>query len=106
MSRCPGMQKCHPRPTKPSFAYEVYSRTDEAAERRRAHSIDHAGLEIEELARKGSLEVGSTREKKGAEEGTCKKLRVAVWPGNKEMQVMRACFPNEKVKLFIRPLEL
>jgi hypothetical protein len=49
---------------------------------------------------------GSTREKKGAEEGKCKKLHVAVWPGNKEMQVVRACFPNEKVKLFRRPLEL
>ena len=44
--------------------------------RRRAHSIDHAGLEIEELAQKSSLEVGSTRDKKGAEEGKCKKLRV------------------------------
>ena len=52
------------------------------------------------------MEVGSTREKKGAEEGKCKKLRVAVWPGNKEMQVVRACFPNEKVKSFLRPLEL
>jgi hypothetical protein len=52
------------------------------------------------------LEVGSTREKKSAEEGKCKKLRVAVWPGNKEMQVVLACFPNEKVKLFLRPLEL
>ena len=49
---------------------------------------------------------GSTRKKKGAEEGKCKKLRVAVWPGNKEMQVVLACFPNEKVKLFLRPLEL
>ena len=47
-----------------------------------------------------------TREKKVAEEGKCKKLRVVVWPGNKEMQVVRACFPNEKVKLFLRPLEL
>ena len=91
----------------PSFAYEDYPLADEAAERRRAHSIDHARLEIEELARKSSLEVGSTREKKGAEEeGKCKKLRVAVWPGNKEMHVVRACFPNEKVKLFLRPLEL
>jgi hypothetical protein len=84
----------------------VYSRTDEAAERRRAHSIDHAGLEIKELARKSSLEVGSTREKNCAEKGKCKKLRVEIWPGNKKMQVVRACFPNEKVKLFLRPLEL
>ena len=30
-----------------SFAYEI-SRTEEAAERRRAHSVDHAGLEDEE----------------------------------------------------------
>ena len=88
------------------MAYEVCSRTDEAAERRRAHSIDHAGLEIEELARKSNLEVGSTREKKGAEEEKCKKLRVTVWPGNMEMQVVRACFPNEIVKLFLRPLKL
>ena len=57
-------------------------------------------------ARCSSRAAGSTREKKGAEEGKCKKLRVAVWPGNKEMQVVRACFPNEKVKLFLRPLEL
>ena len=48
----------------------------------------------------------STREKKGAEEGKCRKLHVAVWPGNTEMQVVRACFPNVKVKLFLRPLEL
>jgi len=65
-----------------------------------------ARLQVYNLARKSSLEVGSTREKKGAEEGKCKKLRVVVWPGNKEMQVVRACFPNEKVKLFLRPLEL
>ena len=65
-----------------------------------------ARLHVYNLARKSSLEVGSTREKKGAEEGKCKKLRVAVWPGNKEMQVVRACFPNEKTKLFLRPLEL
>ena len=31
--------------------------------------------------------MGSAREKKGAEEGTCKKLRVVDWPGNMEMQV-------------------
>jgi hypothetical protein len=59
-----------------------------------------------ELSRKSSLEVGSTREKKGAEEGKYKKLRVAVLPGNKEMDAVRACFPNEKVKLFLLPLEL
>ena len=65
-----------------------------------------ARLQVYKLARKSSFEVGSTRENKGAEEGKCKKLRVAVWPRNKEMQVVRACFPNEKVKLFFRPLEL
>ena len=65
-----------------------------------------ARLQVYNLARKSSSEVGSTREKKGAEKGKCKKLLVAVWPGNKEMQVVRACFPNEKVKLFLRPLEL
>jgi hypothetical protein len=59
-----------------------------------------ARLQVYNLARKSSLEVGSTREKKGAEERKCKKHRVAVWPGKKEMQVVRACFPNEKVKLF------
>jgi hypothetical protein len=32
--------------------------------------------QVYNLARKSSLEVGSTREKKGAEEGKCKKLRV------------------------------
>jgi hypothetical protein len=57
-----------------------------------------ARLQVYNLARKSSLEVGSTREKKGAEEGKFRKLRVAVWPGNKEMQVVRPCFPNEKVK--------
>ena len=66
----------------------------------------HVLVAARELSRKGSLEVGSTREKKGAEEEKCKKLRVAVWPGNKEMHVVRACFPNEKVKFFLRPLEL
>ena len=65
-----------------------------------------ARLQVYNIARKSSLEVVSTRENKGAEEGKCKKLHVAVWPGNKEMQVVRACFPNEKVKLFLRPLEL
>jgi hypothetical protein len=50
--------------------------------------------------------VGEALEKKvrrGVEKW--KKLRVAVWHGNKEMQVARACFPNWKVKLFLRPLE-
>jgi hypothetical protein len=65
-----------------------------------------ARLQVYNLARKSSLEVRSMREKKGAEEEKCKKKRVAVWPGNKEMQVVRACFPNEKCKLFFRPLEL
>jgi hypothetical protein len=65
-----------------------------------------AHLQVYNLARKSSLEVGSTRENKGAEEGKCKELRVAVWPGNKKMQVVRACFPNEEVNLFLRPLEL
>jgi hypothetical protein len=37
-----------------------------------------ARLQVYNLARKSSLEVGSTREKKGAEEGKCKNLRVAV----------------------------
>ena len=46
-----------------------------------------ARLQVSNLARKSSLEVGSTREKKGAEEGKCKKLRAADWPGNMEMQV-------------------
>ena len=46
-----------------------------------------ARLQVYNFARKSSLEVESTREKKGAEEGKCKKLRVVVWPGNKEMQV-------------------
>ena len=56
-----------------------------------------ARLQVYNFARKSSLEVGSTREKKGAEEKKCLKLRVAVLPGNKEMQVVRACFPNEIV---------
>ena len=34
-----------------------------------------ARLQVYNLARKSSLEVGSTREKKGAEEGKCKKLK-------------------------------
>ena len=46
-----------------------------------------ARLQVYNLARKSSLEVGSAREKKGAEEGNCKKLRVVDWPGNMEMQV-------------------
>jgi hypothetical protein len=33
------------------------------------------------------------------------KLRVVDWPGNNSGAV-RACFPNEKVELFLRPLEL
>jgi hypothetical protein len=60
-----------------------------------------ARLQVCNLARKSSLEVGSRREKNGAEEGKRQKLREAVWPGNKEMQVVRACFLNEKVKLFL-----
>jgi hypothetical protein len=53
-----------------------------------------ARLQVYNLARKSSLEVGSTRGKKGAEEGKCKKLRVAVWPGNMEMQVACAHVPE------------
>ena len=37
-----------------------------------------ARLQVYNLARKNTLEVGSMREKKGTEEGKCKKLRVAV----------------------------
>jgi hypothetical protein len=46
-----------------------------------------ARLQVYNLPRKSSLEVGSTPEKKGAEEGKCKKLRVVDWPRNMEMQV-------------------
>ena len=74
--------------------------------RSRKNRFGHVLFAARELSRKSSLEVGRKREKKGAEEGKCKKLRVVVWPGNKEMQVVRACFPNEKVKLILRPLEL
>ena len=74
--------------------------------RSRKIRFGHVLVAARELSRKSSLEVGSTREKKGAEEGKYKKLRVAVLPGNTEMDVVRACFPNEKVKLFLRPLEL
>jgi hypothetical protein len=37
-----------------------------------------ARLQVYNPARKSSLEVGSTREKKGAEERKCRKLRVVV----------------------------
>jgi hypothetical protein len=46
-----------------------------------------ASLQVYNLARKSSLEVESTREKRGAEEGKCMKLRVVDWLGNMEMQV-------------------
>jgi hypothetical protein len=75
------------------LAHKV-SRAEELAERRRAHCVDHAGLEIEEnrvalhlsrsaanmvtalarlnvhnLARRSGLEARSTREKKGGRSG-------------------------------------
>ena len=53
-----------------------------------------ARLQVYNLARKSSFEVGSTRKIKGAKKEKCKKIRVAVWPGNKEMQVVRSCFPE------------
>ena len=46
-----------------------------------------ARLQVYNLVQKRSLEVASTREKKGAEEGNSKKLHVEDWPGNMEMQV-------------------
>ena len=64
------------------------------------------GSRLKSSREKAAWRWGARGRKKGAEEGKCKKLRVAVWPGNKEMHVVRACFPNEKVKLFLRPLEL
>jgi hypothetical protein len=48
------------------------------------------------------LEVGSTREKKGPEEGKCKKFRVADWPGNMEMQVACAHVSRTR-KLLLQP---
>jgi hypothetical protein len=60
-----------------------------------------ARLQVCNLARKSSLEVGSTREKKGAEEGKCKKLCVADWPGIMEMQVPCAhVFRTRKLSCF------
>jgi hypothetical protein len=50
-----------------------------------------ARLQVYNLARRSSLDAGSTREKKrrgGAEKS--KKLRVVVWHGKQEMQVARA----------------
>jgi hypothetical protein len=51
-----------------------------------------ARLHVENLARRSSLEAGSTREKKGrgGAEGR-RKLRVVVWHGKQEMPVARAC---------------
>ena len=57
-----------------------------------------ARLQVYNLARKRSLEAGSTREKKrrgGAEKH--KKLRVVVWYGKQEMQVARARMYPERV---------
>ena len=53
-----------------------------------------ARQQVYNLASKSSWEVGSTRENKGVEEGKRKKLRVAVWPGNMEMQVACAHVPE------------
>jgi hypothetical protein len=48
-------------------------------------------LHVQNLTQRSSLKVGSTREKKGAEEWKkCKKLSVAVWHGDKDLQVARA----------------
>jgi hypothetical protein len=60
-----------------------------------------ARLQVHNLARKSSSEVGSTREKKGAEEGKCKKLLVVDWTGNMEMQVACAhVSPTRKLSCF------
>jgi hypothetical protein len=46
---------------------------------------------VQHLARRSSLEVGSTREKKGGEERrNVKKLRVIVWQGKRKMPGTRS----------------
>jgi hypothetical protein len=66
-----------------------------------------ARLQVRNVARRSSSEVGSTREKKGAEEW--KHVRNSVCQfgtGTKNAGGARACFPNGKVKVFLQPLEL
>jgi hypothetical protein len=64
------------------------------------------GLRLKSSREEAAWRWGARGRKRARRRKNCKKLRVEVWPGNKEMQVVRACFPNEKVKLFLRPLEL
>jgi hypothetical protein len=66
-------------------------------------------LNVDKLARKSSLEAGSTREKKkagGAEKR--KELRAAVWHGKPETPVARSRDPEREnaVVLPLKPLEL
>jgi hypothetical protein len=73
----------------PSFAYEV-SRTEEAAERRRTHSADHAGLEVEEN-RAWYLRAARDLVTEHVDDvEMCVVVAKVVWHGNKEMQLARA----------------
>jgi hypothetical protein len=69
-----------------------------------------AHLQVHELARRSSLEVGSTREKKGRGKWW-KNVRNSVWrfvfgTGTRNVSGARACFPNGKVKLSSNLFEL
>jgi hypothetical protein len=64
---------------------------------------------VRHLARRRSLEAGSTREKQGGEErSNVRKLRVAVRHGKQEMPVARARVSRtgNNVILLLKPLEL
>jgi hypothetical protein len=142
----------------PAFIVHEITQAEELAKRRRARSVDHAGLEVEEhrawyvlaarglvvkhddafelrvvvaavlavsakscarlhmhyLARRSSLEAGSTQKKK--ERGGAmkrKKLRVVVWHGKqgnaggarKEMQVARARAYQKRENDAVLPLQ-
>jgi hypothetical protein len=55
-----------------------------------------ARLQVKNLVRRSSLEVGSAREKKDAESGKCKKLCVEVWHGNKKCRWCARVFPERE----------
>jgi len=128
-------------PVLPARMVHEVSRTEELAEKRRAHSVNHAGLEVEEhrawyvfaarglvvkhvdaaklrvvvaaalavaadavldLARRSSLEVGSTREKKGVEER--KNVRNSVWKFGTENMKCRwhaRAYPERETKVIL-----
>jgi hypothetical protein len=71
--------------------------------------LPHWRLHVHSPARRSSLEAGSTREKRGAEERKIrKKLRVIVWHGKQKRRWRARVYPERgnEVDLSLRPLEL